>query len=81
MISSIIWISLSYILAFTGKVDIAEELSKTIVTGIICIILPYFLKSLFETKWEKEMEYKRDISFGNNQQIEVEDLDDELPSG
>lgn len=58
--ASILWITLSYVLAFCGKIDIAEELSKTVITGIICVMLPYFAKSLFETKWEKELEFRRE---------------------
>lgn len=81
MTASIIWVSFSYILAFLGKIDVAEELSKTVVSGIICVMLPYFAKSLFETKWEQEMEYKRDIlSMNENDTIEIENIDD-IPAG
>ena len=79
MTASIVWISFSYILAFLGKIDVAEELSKTVVTGIIFVMLPYFAKSLFETKWEKEMEYKKDI-LSTDQSIQIEDFND-IPSG
>ena len=60
MCASIIWISLSYVLAFMGMTDIAESLSSTVVTGVIFVMLPYFAKSLFETKWEKDLEFKRE---------------------
>lgn len=49
MCASIVWISLSYVLAFMGMTDIAESLSSTVVTGVIFVMLPYFAKSLFET--------------------------------
>ncbi len=60
MTSSVVWISFSYVLAFMGQYSIAEELSKTVVTGVIFVMLPYFAKSLFETKWEKELEFRRE---------------------
>ena len=47
-INSVIWIYLSYALAFLGKEQIAETLSTTIVAEIIGITLVYCAKSLFE---------------------------------
>ncbi len=34
---------LSYVLAWFGKTDIAEELSKTIVTAVIGVVIPYLI--------------------------------------
>ena len=65
MCASIVWISLSYVLAFMGMTDIAESLSSTVVTGVIFVMLPYFAKSLFETKWEKDLEFKKE-QFNSN---------------
>ena len=47
-INSTIWIYSSYILALIGRDDIAESLSKVIVTEIIAVILGYMLKALIE---------------------------------
>lgn len=57
---SCIWISLSYVLAFLGKEQIAESLSETVATVIIATILGYFLKSFFETREEENLKYKRE---------------------
>lgn len=55
---SMICIGASYVLAFMEKYAIAEALSQTVVTGVIGVMLPYFAKSLMETKWEKEQNFK-----------------------
>ena len=47
-INSTIWIYSSYILALIGRDDIAESLSKVVVTEIIAVILGYMLKALIE---------------------------------
>ncbi len=47
-INSTIWIYLSYILALIGRDDIAESLSKVIVTEIIAVILGYMCKAVIE---------------------------------
>ena len=46
--NAIIWIYLSYILAFTGKESIAENLSITVVKVIIYTFMSYSCKALFE---------------------------------
>ncbi len=48
MINSVIWIYLSYGLAFLNRPQIAETLSTTIVAEVIAVTLIYCLKSLFE---------------------------------
>lgn len=54
--NAIIWVYLSYILAFLGKNDIAEQLSITVVKVIIYTFIPYLCKALFENifkyKWD-----------------------------
>ena len=45
---AIIWVYLTYLLAFLGKVDIAENLSITVVKVIIYTFIPYLCKALFE---------------------------------
>lgn len=48
LFNSTIWIYISYLLAFLGREDIAEVLSKTVVVEILGVMLVYALKSLFE---------------------------------
>ena len=48
MINSVLWIWCSYYLAYAGREEIAETLSKTIVVEVIGVIVVYCLKSLFE---------------------------------
>ena len=68
------WVWMSYILAFLGRVEIAESLSKVAITELIGVVLIYCLKSLFEniSKWnswpdkpkttdEREINPDRDI--------------------
>ena len=81
MCASIIWISLSYVLAFMGMTDIAESLSSTVVTGVIFVMLPYFAKSLFETKWEKDLEFKRERFNSVNKVDASDDSDDSSAVG
>lgn len=76
MCASIVWISLSYVLAFMGMTDIAESLSSTVVTGVIFVMLPYFAKSLFETKWEKDLEFKRE-QFNSVNKVDASDYYDD----
>ncbi len=46
--NSIIMMYLSYVLAWFGRVDIAEELSKTIVTAVIGVVIPYLITKTVE---------------------------------
>lgn len=66
-----IWITLSYVLAFMGAVQIAESLSSTVASVIIATILGYLCKSFFETREEERMKFKREqnniISEGSNE--------------
>lgn len=55
-----IWITLSYILAFFDKIQIAETLSGTVASVIIAVILGYLCKSFFETKEEEKLKYLRE---------------------
>ena len=45
---SIGWIDQSYALAWAGKEDIAETLSKTVVTEVVGVFLLYCVKAIFE---------------------------------
>lgn len=42
------WTWCSYYLAYAGREEIAEALSKTVVTEILGVVLIYALKALFE---------------------------------
>lgn len=61
LINGIGWVWCSYILAWFGRDQIAESLSKVAITEIIGVVLVYALKSLCENiskhnKWpDKEM--------------------------
>lgn len=48
--NGICWVWCSYLLAFLGREDIAESLSKAAVTEIIGVVVVYAWKSLFEKK-------------------------------
>lgn len=43
-----LWVWCSYLLAYLGRAEIAESLSKVAITEIIGVVLIYCLKSLFE---------------------------------
>lgn len=45
-----IWVSLSYVLAFLGHDEIAQDLSGQVVIVGIAAILGYMLKAFFETR-------------------------------
>ena len=47
-IHSTVWIYMSYILALLGRDDIAESLSKVIVSEIIAVLLGYMIKAVIE---------------------------------
>ncbi len=55
-----IWITLSYVLAFIGSVQIAESLSSTVATVIISTILGYLCKAYFETREEERLKYEKE---------------------
>jgi uncharacterized membrane protein len=44
------WVWCSYLLAWCGRADIAESLSKLAITEIVGVVLIYCLKSLFEKR-------------------------------
>ena len=57
---SIFDLQLSYVLAFLGKTEIAENLSMTVVTAIIGTVITYCIKSFKETKEEEKVSYLRE---------------------
>ena len=71
---SCLWITLSYLLAFFGKEQIAESLSQTVATVIIATFVPYLAKSYFETFAseknrikEKELDSNNEVNNNDNQ--------------
>ncbi|MBP3580643.1 MAG: hypothetical protein J6K12_05280 [Clostridia bacterium] len=56
LVNGLIWVYLSYILAFLGREQIAETLSIQAVISIIATMTGYFAKSAFEKKIGKEKE-------------------------
>lgn len=50
LINGVGWVWCSYLLAYLGRNEIAESLSKVAVTEIIGVVLVYCLKSLFEKR-------------------------------
>lgn len=50
LINGIGWVWCSYVLAFLGRTEIAESLSRTAVTEIVGVVALYCLKSLFEKR-------------------------------
>lgn len=63
----------TYVLAWCGRAEIAESLSKTIATAIIGIVVPYFAKSLFEN-------LSKHNAFGRRRSIKDEFYEDEKRS-
>ena len=47
-VNAIGWVWASYILAYLGRYQIAENLARDVVTAIIAVVLTYSLKSLAE---------------------------------
>lgn len=55
-------IQLSYILAFIGKEQIAENLSTQIVTTILGVTTAYMIRAYFDTKAELKENNKKNIA-------------------
>lgn len=48
LVIGVVWVSMSYYLAFTGREQIAESLSQTAVIEIVGVVLGYFAKAAVE---------------------------------
>lgn len=48
LVNGVLWVWCSYLLAYLGRAEIAENLSKLAITEIIGVILIYCCKALFE---------------------------------
>jgi len=62
MYIAVIDLQLSYLLAFLGKEQIAEELSKTVVIEIIGVMLGYFRKAYLETRESEKIRMKEEAA-------------------
>lgn len=56
-----IWVTLSYILAFMGQVEIAQDLSSQVVIVGIATVLGYMLKAFFETREEEKNKLQKEL--------------------
>lgn len=77
LVMGCIWITLSYVLAYLGKDQIAEQLSETVANVIISTILGYLCKSYFETKEEAKMKYLRERMHETEETIYEDKLETE----
>ena len=66
---SVFDLQLSYLLAFLGRTEIAENLSMTVVTAIIGTVITYCIKSFKETKEAEKLRFDRETN--NVKQEEV----------
>lgn len=66
--SSILMMWGTYVLAWYGRTDIAESLSKTIVTSIIAVVVGYLVKSVIENI------SKHTDTFGKNDTFRIEEV-------
>lgn len=58
---SCLWISLSYVLAFMDKTQVATDLSIQVVTIIVGTFVPYLIRGFFDTYAMKKQEYKNKL--------------------
>lgn len=62
LVISMIDLQLSYLLAFLGRTEIAENLSMTVVTTIIGTVITYCVKSFKETKEAEKLRFDRETN-------------------
>ena len=66
---SVFDLQLSYLLAFLGRVEIAENLSMTVVTAIIGTVITYYIKSFKETKEEEKLRLERETNNAKQEEV------------
>ncbi|WP_418440740.1 hypothetical protein [Anaerotignum lactatifermentans] len=66
---SVFDLQLSYLLAFLGRTEIAENLSMTVVTAIIGTVITYCIKSFKETKEEEKVAYLREKNIVKQEEV------------
>jgi len=57
----VLWITLTYILAFMGKESIAEALSQDVMTGGVVLFAGYMAKAFFETYASEKNKCKKAV--------------------
>lgn len=67
---SCIWVSLSYVLAFLDKTQVATDLSIQVVTVILGVYVPYTIRGFLDTFSMKRQEYKNKLLEINGQNQE-----------
>ena len=72
----VIWVSLSYVLAFLDRFEIAQELSSQVVIVGIASILGYMCKAFFETREEEKNKLQRDLYVSDMEDIFSTDEED-----
>ena len=72
----VIWVSLSYVLAFLDRFEIAQELSSQVVIVGISAILGYMCKAFFETREEEKNKLQRDLYISNTEDVFSTDEED-----
>lgn len=72
---AVIDLQLSYLLAFLGREQIAEELSSRIVAEIVGVMLGYFCKAYFETREAEKIRLQEKVApVQLEEEMEDEDL-------
>ena len=66
---SIFDLQLSYLLAFLGRTEIAENLSMTVVTAIIGTVITYCIKSFKETKEAEKLRFDRETNNAKQEKV------------
>lgn len=69
------WISLSYVLAFMDKTQVATDLSIQVVTVIVGTFMSYVVRGFFDTYFEKRQSAKQqsDTTVLENSNISTDD--------
>ena len=66
---SVFDLQLSYLLAFLGRTEIAENLSMTVVTAIIGTVITYCIKSFKETKEAEKLRFDRETNNAKQEEV------------
>ena len=74
--SSILMLWGTYILAWFDKTEIAETLSKTIVTSVIAVVVGYLAKSVIENISKNTTAFGDNINQKTDSVIDTEDYND-----
>lgn len=84
LIVGIIDLQLSYVLAFLGHTEIAEQLSIAVVTEILGVSVAYIIRAHFDTRQEKKQELNNRMFDAELEELESEkemkeDMEDPKP--